>query len=311
LAQNPKVIMTDQLPSGVAEKNFIQLWNGDIVAVTFGYTDTDSGTDMTPVMTYAYIDPTTGTLAIDSFLKDAKAPIYFDCKQMSNGAISVLLEDRELNPTGLSLPDDLSYTNDFTYNVLGKASLMLYSFVPTVPESYKIGIALSSVDKIGKGKPLSVDLVPNREMKVYSCDFKITVGEGMTIAGIQKAAGLESSIAPDGKTAFIRRTGVPASVLSLPADSPFATLNIAVSAQAQSGLHTITLSDEDGKYNYYTTDVVTAGFESSGDVVNVLAKTDVIDILLGRTGVEDTLAHYYDVNNDGKIDASDVISLLK
>lgn len=311
LAQNPKVIMTDQLPSGVAEKNFIQLWNGDIIAVTSGYTSTDIGTGMTPEMTYAYIDPTTGTLAFASFLKDAKAPIYFDCKQMSNGAISVLLVDRELNPTGLSLPFDLSYTNDFAYNVLGKASLMLYSFVPAVPESYKIGIALSSVDKIGKGKSFNVDIISNREMKVYSCDFKITVGEGMTIAGIQKSAGLESSIAPDGKTAFIRRTGVPASVLSLPADSPFATLNISVSAQAQSGLHTTSLSDEDGKYNYYTTDVVTAGFETGGSVVNVLAKTDVIDILLGRNDVEETLAHYFDVNNDGKIDVSDVISLLK
>lgn len=302
LAQNPTTLLSGAAYGTSFNYDFSQVDNGDIICVGRGYAPSPDGTLMKRALFYNYVDPTTGTLGIQPITSsDSDLYINADIKELPDKKISALFLKRDapvVESPGMS------------QIILGKTYMMLYNFTPNIPESYKISPKIIAPDKASAGTKINISIIPDRQMKIYSCDFKITVDDGVTISNLQATGALSGSyISADKKTAYIKRTGTGGSAI-IPSGISIADLELSTSQDVRKGYHKITLSDEDNQNNYMTSSVSYGAFNPSEDNILILAKADLIDVLLGKKTISDNEKASYDINGDGKLDISDVVKMV-
>ena len=266
LGQNPTVIMSDQGPGSSFNTFFLQLENGDILGVSTGYSANQGEGDdiLVPEGLYDYVDPSTGTLGIQNFTSDGGMEQSMGAIQLPDGQITSLYLTQEIIKGEID--------GDFQFG-FGEANIVLHNFTPTIPESYRIGIAIDAPASVEPDKEFQVKLIPNRKMKVYSCDFKFTIPEGFSIEALQAATGLEqSSIDATKRIAFIKRSG-QTQMVEIPDSTPMATLTLKATAGTPGGSYILKLTDEDGGLDYFTTEVVKGHFERGEATVEIQAGT--------------------------------------
>lgn len=256
LSNNPSVILKNRGNADGYNTNFIQLINGDLVCASYdsfllNKKDIDF---IMPDVFYDYVDPTTGTLGIVTITNDEYFDKYVNVQSLPDGRLGVLYLRQAI---------DFSDTED--YFRPGQTDLMVFNTAPKMPDDYIIKIDMQNQQNkdIVRGSSFILDLIPNRKMKVYSCDFKLIVDDGVKILDVQTKNGLNQSyISADKTTVFIKKNGsLP--ITELNPNESFASLTIYVDENVRGGLHKIILIDEDGKQNYLTTDKTGAIFKSN------------------------------------------------
>ena len=176
-----------------------------------------------------------------------------DAIGLPNEKVSGLFLQRQIT----YIPDDINPTFD-----VGTASLMLYNFLTSPPEDYKIGITIQGPPRAKPGETVQMNLIPNRRMRIYSSDFKITVDEGLTIKDVQLAAGMgTATIALDKKSATIIRSGAYPVGFFLE-NTTLATLTIEVAAKPSASPKHIYLTDLDSMGDFMTTESTGMKFTS-------------------------------------------------
>ncbi|HPB32044.1 MAG TPA: hypothetical protein PLB62_11360, partial [Candidatus Sumerlaeota bacterium] len=224
LAANPAVLMSDQQPGVAGTSSYVQVANGDIIALAKGYIENpEDANSIAHDLYYDYIDPTAGTLGIVKVTRDGLAEIDLYATPLEDGRISLLILKREIldDPTG----EDAGFD-------LGQAWLYLFNIAPTPPPDYRIGIEPVVPGKVACNTDFQVPVVPDRTMKVYACEFTVAVDEGITIKSAAPGAGFQVQTASDGKSVRIWRTGAyPVAVRAV--DEPLATLTLNAGGAAQ------------------------------------------------------------------------------
>lgn len=254
LGQNPQVLLRNLVRGQIGNIRFFTLPNGDLALFSCGFLPDPGHPGLfNHDLYYDYVDPTTGTLGVVNTTRDGTFDFLMDAlppsEELSKG--SSPSDDRIVT---LMLQRDLSYGSDpdDTWFEFTPPALAIYNILPLPPDDYVIPILLDVPENVQPDSDFDLELIPNRRMKIYSCDFKIEVDEGITIEGMNENPGLDGSVEPDHKTAYIRRTGgYP--VTALDENTPFATLNLHAASDAPFGRHTIILSDEDQKKDFLTT----------------------------------------------------------
>ena len=264
LAQNPQVLLTNLVRGHIANIKFITLPNGDLALVSSGFLpDAQNSGSFNHDLFYDYVDPTTGTLGVVNTTGDGTFDFLMDASPQANSPSKALLASEDKIVT-LMLQRDLTYNSDpdDTWFEFTPPALAIYNILPVPPEDYLITIDLQVPENVRPDDTIELHLIPNRRMKIYSCDFKIEVDDGVTIEGISSSAGLSCSIVVDEKTATIRRTG-SYPVTALAENTPFATLTLHISPDVPFGGHRIILTDEDHNSDFLTTSFSGMKFLSS------------------------------------------------
>ncbi|MCX6999646.1 MAG: hypothetical protein NT106_05035, partial [Candidatus Sumerlaeota bacterium] len=266
LAQNPQVLLKGEGLSRTQVSHFIQLLNGDIASLTSGYIgDKNNPGSFIYQPFYDYVDPTTGTLGTEGAggggANGSMYQFLVDAVGLPNEKVSALFFQRQIT---YSL-DDINPSLD-----VGTASLMLYNFLPNPPEDYKIGIAMQCPERAKPGDTVYVNLIPNRRMKIYSSDFKITVDEGLTIKDVQLAAGMgNATIALDKRSATIIRSGADPVGFFLE-NTTLATMTIEVAENTSASAKHIFLTDLDSMGDFMTTEGMGMKFTSEPASLDII-----------------------------------------
>ncbi|MBN1901401.1 hypothetical protein JW926_08780, partial [Candidatus Sumerlaeota bacterium] len=256
LAANPVFLLDGQDDGGAGNMQYVQLVNSDFLI--FNYL-IEAFSEENPTLTddifFNYVEPEKGLWGNTRMTEDQAMEMKLQVLPNSDGSVIALYTKRDV------FLDDEGIVN------LGSTSIMMRQFTPQPDIS--ADVFLETEDSVKKGETLTVYLKAERDIKIYGCDFKVTVPEGFTIEGVSIATGLTGSeISPDQRTAYIRRT--PAAPITLiEQGDPIATLTIESDSEMETGLYDIILADEDGGLNFLTTEVIQVSYDQYAATVNV------------------------------------------
>ncbi|GAB4310609.1 MAG: hypothetical protein Kow0059_00130 [Candidatus Sumerlaeia bacterium] len=256
LGANPQVILDGLSDAAVFNTDYEGLMNGDFLAYTNRTASlmTENGSVEAPDYYYQYIETGQGSAGWTALTSDPDSEFHFTLTALPNGLVSALFVRNELIEDENGAP------------TWGKASIVLLDFEPDPDVS--VQFAVNAPQSADRGQTAGVTITAERTIKIYSADFQVDVPAGLTIQSVTPAAGLTQAIAPGGRRAFIRRSGA-APVVEIPLGTPLATLTVSVDADAAAGVpHTIALRDEDGGFDYMTTNEINVNFpEATADIV--------------------------------------------
>ena len=263
LAQSPVSLLDGQDEGAGNNMQYVQLVNSDFLIFNYLY-QALSGDDPTMFddIFYNYVEPEKGLWGNNRMTEDQAMEMKLQVLPKADGSVIALYTKRDV------------YEDDEGIINLGATSIMMREFTPQ--PNITADITLDVPANAKKGDSFNVEVNADRELKIYSCDFKVSVPEGFTIESVDVASGItEGTIDPAERNAFIRRTaGAPVAVV--PEGTPIATLSIQVDADAAAGPYIITLADEDGNLNYLTTEAIGVSFDKVeapisivGDITNV------------------------------------------
>lgn len=256
LAANPIYLMDNQGNGGGSRVQYQQLPNGDFLVFDYVISP-QSDLPESPItndVVYFYVEPGYGSWGPTRMTLDAPVEMKLQVAGRANEAVSAIYTKRDY------------YENKDAIPTLGRTSIVLKDFTPRPQISNEFQILAPAEAK--QGKTVSVDIVASRTLKIYSCDFSVTVPEGFTIEGMTTLPLVTGSVAVDKKTASITRAAaLPVAVI--PALTPIATLQVRIAANAPLGTQDIILADVDGNLNYQTTSNIDVSFVETSAAVFV------------------------------------------
>ena len=256
LAANPVFLTDGQGDGNGSLVQYQQLPNGDFLIFSYTVSPWNSLPDapVTDDIVYDYVEPEYGSWGPTRMTSDELVEMKLQVAPLPDDAVSALYTKRELTENKDGIP------------IFGKTSIVLKEFTPHPQISNEFTMLMPGDAK--QGKTFQIDLTATRTLKIYSCDFKLTMPEGITIQSLTPSPLLAGSIDAGNKTAFIRRTGaLPVAVI--PVGTPVATLQVKVALDAPMGPQEIILADEDGGLNYMTTQTIGVAFAETRAPVTI------------------------------------------
>jgi len=256
LAANPVFLTDGQGDGNGSLVQYQQLPNGDFLIFSYVVSPWNSDPDapVTDDIVYDYVEPEYGSWGPTRMTCDEPVEMKLSVASLSNDAVSALYTKRELFEDKDGIP------------IFGKTSIVLKEFTPQPQISNEFTVQMPG--DVKQGKTFQIDLIATRTLKIYSCDFKLTMPEGITIQSLTPSPLLTGATDAGNQNAFIRRTGaLPDAVI--PAGTSIATLQVKVAADAPMGVREIILSDEDGGLNYMTTETIGVSFAETHAPITV------------------------------------------